>query len=139
MRKKPRFTHVRANLRGDVSGKRFSTHVVEVRWLELEMAGLETTKGWKVSRESDGKRVGRGWRVCRESDGKRVEIQMCDWAGRSCGVGKQGKTRVRALDAPTRGTVTWVPSLDTATEYSHRAPSQGTSHRVLARGTDMGL
>ena len=29
VRKKPRFTHVRANLRGDVSGKRFSTHVVE--------------------------------------------------------------------------------------------------------------
>ena len=29
MRKKPRFTHVRANLRGDVSGKRFSTHVGE--------------------------------------------------------------------------------------------------------------
>ena len=29
MRKKPRFTHVRANLRGDVSGKRFSTHVME--------------------------------------------------------------------------------------------------------------
>ena len=29
MRKKPRFTHVRDNLRGDVSGKRFSTHVVE--------------------------------------------------------------------------------------------------------------
>ena len=29
MRKKPRFTHVRVNLRGDVSGKRFSTHAVE--------------------------------------------------------------------------------------------------------------
>ena len=29
MRKKPRFTHVRDNLSGDVSGKRFSTHVVE--------------------------------------------------------------------------------------------------------------
>ena len=29
VRKKPRFTHVRGNLRGDVSGKRFSTHVVE--------------------------------------------------------------------------------------------------------------
>ena len=28
-------------------------------WLELEMAGVETTKGWKVRRESDGKRVGR--------------------------------------------------------------------------------
>ena len=29
MRKKPRFTHGRDNLRGDVSGKRFSTHAVE--------------------------------------------------------------------------------------------------------------
>ena len=29
MRKKPRFTYVRGNLRGDVSGKRFSTHAVE--------------------------------------------------------------------------------------------------------------
>ena len=30
MRKKPRFTHGRGNLRDDVSGKRFSTHVMEV-------------------------------------------------------------------------------------------------------------
>ena len=29
VRKKPRFTHVRANLHGDVSGKRFSAHVME--------------------------------------------------------------------------------------------------------------
>ena len=29
MRKKPRFTHVRANLRGDASEKRFSTHAME--------------------------------------------------------------------------------------------------------------
>ena len=29
MRKKPSFTHVRANLRGDVSGKRFNTHAME--------------------------------------------------------------------------------------------------------------
>ena len=28
-------------------------------WLELERAGVETTKGWKEQRESDGKRVGR--------------------------------------------------------------------------------
>ena len=28
VRKKPRFTHVGDNLRGDVSGKRFSTHAV---------------------------------------------------------------------------------------------------------------
>ena len=29
-------------------------------WLELEKAGVETTKGWKVRRESDDKRVERG-------------------------------------------------------------------------------
>ena len=29
MRKKPRFTHGRDNLRGDVSRKRFSTHIGE--------------------------------------------------------------------------------------------------------------
>ena len=29
VRKKPRFTHVRGNLRGDVSGKRFSAHAME--------------------------------------------------------------------------------------------------------------
>ena len=29
VRKKPRFTHIRGNLGGDVSGKRFSTHVGE--------------------------------------------------------------------------------------------------------------
>jgi len=29
VRKKPRFTHVRANLRGNVSRKRFNTHAVE--------------------------------------------------------------------------------------------------------------
>ena len=29
VRKKPRFTHVRGNFRGDVSEKRFSTHAME--------------------------------------------------------------------------------------------------------------
>ena len=27
-------------------------------WLELDRAGVETTNGWKVQRESEGKRVG---------------------------------------------------------------------------------
>ena len=86
MRKKPRFTHGRGYFRGDVSGKRFSSHVME-RNVDRNWRGpgVETTKGWKVQRESDGKRVG---------------IQMCDWAGRSCGVGKQGKTRVRTREEP---------------------------------------
>ncbi len=58
VRKTGHFTHVRANLRGDVNEKRFSTHVGEGTWLESERAGVEMRKGWKVSRESDGKRVG---------------------------------------------------------------------------------
>ena len=66
VRKKPRFTHVGDNLRGDVSGKRFNTHVMERNVNRIGRAGVETTKGWKVRRESDGKRVGRGWRVCLE-------------------------------------------------------------------------
>ena len=76
---------------------------------------METRNGWKVRRESDYKRVERGWRVCRG--------QMCDGAGWKCGVRIQGTARVRARDAPTRGTVTWVLSRDTATEYSHRVLS----------------
>ena len=46
--------------------------------------------------------------------------------GESCGVRTQGTTRFRTRDAPTRGTVTWVLSRDTATEYSHRTLSHGT-------------
>jgi len=103
---------------------------------------VETTKGWKASRE-------------RMESGSGVRCGIAK--GGNCGVRTQGTTRFRTRDAPTRGTVTWVPSRDTATEYSHRALSldtatgyhhrvlpQGTSHRVtshkiLARSTDMGL
>ena len=55
MRKKPRFTHGKDNLRGNVSGKRFSTHAME---RNVVRSSVETTKGWKVQRESEGKRVG---------------------------------------------------------------------------------
>lgn len=51
--------------------------------------------------------------------------------GGSCGVRTQGKTRVRARDAPTLGTATWVLSRDTATEYSHRALSLDTATAIL--------
>ena len=73
VRKKPRFTHVRDNLRGDVRGKRFSAHAMERNVARIGEAGVETTKGCQVLGESDGKRVGRGWRVCRG--------QMWDCAG----------------------------------------------------------
>lgn len=33
--KKPRFTHVRDNLRGDVSRKRFNAHVAEVNMADV--------------------------------------------------------------------------------------------------------
>ena len=45
MRKKPRFTHVGGYFRGDVSGKRFSTHVGERNVARIGRAGVETTKG----------------------------------------------------------------------------------------------
>ena len=85
-------------------------------------------------------------------DGECVGVRCAIAQGGSCEVGTQGTTRFRTREAPSRDTVTWVPSRDTATEYSHRAlpqdtitgyrhraPAQGTSHRILARSTDMGL
>ena len=45
MRKKPRFTHVRGNLRGDVSGKRFSTHAIEKNVAKIGDGGCGDDKG----------------------------------------------------------------------------------------------
>ena len=45
MRKKPRFTHVMANLRGDVSGKRFSTHVGEGNVADIAQERLSDETG----------------------------------------------------------------------------------------------
>ena len=67
-------------------------------------------------------------------DGKCVGVRCAMAQGGRCGVRTQGKTIIRARDAPTRGTVTWVPSLDTATEHSHRVLSQATHHRVTTHG-----
>ena len=66
MRKKPRFTHVRDNLRGDVSGKRFSTHVGEgiVARIGEGQCGND-----KVTESAEGE------------DGKCVGSLMCDCAG----------------------------------------------------------
>ena len=56
MRKKPRFTHGRANLRGDVSGKRFSTHAGEGNVAgvaqELLSDGTGCTVTWVQSRDT---------------------------------------------------------------------------------------
>ena len=45
MRKKPHFTHGRANLRGDVSGKRFSTHAMERNVVRLGEGRCRNDKG----------------------------------------------------------------------------------------------
>ena len=71
-------------------------------------------------------------------DGKCVGVRCAMAQGGRCGVRTQGKTIIRARDAPIRGSVTWVPSRDTATEYSHRALSQATHHRVSTQDTVTG-
>ena len=45
VRKKPRFTHVRDNLRGNVSEKRFSTHVREGNVAKIGDGGCGDDKG----------------------------------------------------------------------------------------------
>ena len=45
MRKKPSFTHGRDNLRGDVSGKRFSTHAVERNMARIGEGRCGNNKG----------------------------------------------------------------------------------------------
>ena len=87
---------------------------------------METTKGWKVRRESDGKRVGRVMESKSGEDGKCVGVRCAIAQGGNCGVRTQGTARVRARDAPTRGTVMWVPSQGIDTWYCHRIPSQDT-------------
>ena len=59
MRKNGLFTHVRGNLRGDVSGKRFSTHVMERNVARIgegrcgndKVTASAWEEGWKASRE----------------------------------------------------------------------------------------
>ena len=45
VRKTGLFTHVRANLRGDVSGKRFSTHAMESNVVRLGEGRCRNDKG----------------------------------------------------------------------------------------------
>ena len=44
VRKKPHFTHVRGNLRDDVSGKRFITHVMELNVARIGDVGCGNDK-----------------------------------------------------------------------------------------------
>ena len=120
VRKKPRFTHVRDNLRGDVSGKRFNTHAVERNVARIGRAGVETTKGCKVRLESDDKRVERGWKEGRESDvgSRRVG---------AVGLGHMARQEFvrgshRHVTVP-RGFRHRVPSQGIDTGYWHRVPT----------------
>ena len=49
MRKKPRFTHGRGYFRGDVSGKRFSTHVAEGNVADIAQERLSDGTGDTVT------------------------------------------------------------------------------------------
>ncbi len=51
VRKKPRFTHVRANLRGDVSGKRFNAHVGEGNVARIGEGQCGNDKGTESAEE----------------------------------------------------------------------------------------
>ena len=89
----------------------------------------------------DDKRVEGGWKVGRESDVGWRRVGVVGLGHRARQDFARGMHRHGAL------------SLDTATGYHHRVlpqstgtghqsqddQSQGTSHRILARSTDMGL
>ena len=51
MRKKPRFTHGRGNLRGDVSEKRFSMHVGEGNLARIGDGRCGNDKGMESAEE----------------------------------------------------------------------------------------
>ena len=57
MRKKPRFTHIRANLRGDVSGKRFNTHAMERNVARIGEGECGNDKWMEIESGEDGKCV----------------------------------------------------------------------------------
>ena len=120
MRKKRRFTHVRDNLRGDVRGKHFSTHVVE-----------RNVAGVAQERLSDGTGCTYTW-----------HCHVGSVTGHCYRVQSQGTVtgychRVLPLDTAT-GYRHRALSLDTATGYRHRALSQSTRHGTLQHGTVTG-
>ena len=116
MRKTGLFTHVRGNLRDDVSGKRFSTHVGEGNVERIGEGRCGNDKGMESESGEDGECVG---------------VRCAIAQGGSCEVGTQGTTRVSAREAPSRVSATWALSRSTR----HRVPSQGTGtgyrHRTL--------
>ena len=93
MRKKPRFTHGRANLRGDASGKRFNTHAMEGIMARIGDGRCGNDK-WTESAEEEG------WKTSRERMESVSGVRCGIAKGVSCGVRTQGTTRVRAREEP---------------------------------------
>ena len=87
---------------------------------------METTKGWKVQRESEGKRVGGGWKVCRG--------QMCDCEGWEL----WGKDTWQDKSSHAGCTDTWHSYVGSVREHCYRVLSQATHHRVTTQGTATG-
>ena len=58
VRKKPHFTHARDNLRGDVSGKRFSTHAMERNVARIGEGRCGNDEGMSSAWGEDGECVG---------------------------------------------------------------------------------
>ena len=86
-------------------------------WLESDRAGVETTKGWKLRRESDDKRVGRVMESEYGEDGKCVGDRCAIAQGGSCGVRTQGTTIIREREEPT---VRWRRGIYRPCPASHR-------------------
>ena len=110
MRKKPRFKHVRANLHGDVSRKRFSTHAVERNVAgvaqELLSDGTGCTVTWVRSRYTATEYR---HRVLSQATHHRVTTQGTA-TGHCHRIPSQGTTM---------GYCHGVPSRDTATNLCH--------------------
>ena len=114
MRKKPHFTHVRGNLRGDVGGKRFSTHAME---RNVARIGEGRCGNDKVTASAWGE------------DGKWVGVRCAIAQGGNCGVGKHGKTRFRTREAPM---VRWCRSMAHHSQAPH-------GHGIATSGVNMGI
>ena len=87
------FTHVRANLGGDVSEKRFSAHVGE---RNVARIGEGRCGNDKVTESMSGVR----WKASRVKMESVSGVRCGIAQGGSCGVRTQGTTRVRAREEP---------------------------------------
>ena len=114
MRKKPRFTHGRDNLRGDVSGKRFSTHAMERNVVRIGDGWCGNNKGMASAWGEDGKWVG---------------VRCAIAQGGRCGVRTQGTTIIREREEPM---VRWCRGMAHHCQAPHR-------HGTATPGVHMGI